>query len=55
MKMRFVLLATVAMLAAAPSIAFAKPCVLGKFTGQQGCTPVHVPTPNCAHCGKHLN
>jgi hypothetical protein len=39
--------------AAAPSIASAKPCVLGKPSGP--CTPVHVPTPNCGHCGQHLS
>jgi hypothetical protein len=45
------LLAT-AIVAVAPSIASAKPCVLGKFVGS--CSPVHVPTPNCGHCGAHL-
>ena len=45
------LLATAA-LTAAPSIASAKPCVLGKPGG--ACTPVHVPKPNCGHCGVHL-
>lgn len=46
------LLATAAM-AAAPSVASAKPCVLGKPGG--ACTPVHVPKPNCGHCGAHLS